>query len=251
MRGAGMTQHGRPASRALTRPRCAACCRRDVSFCQLRTTVAQAGGCNVPVQTFGGSRSIANKAINLLTGTCHSNQDATRSSNRRGHMRITRLRRREFVTLLGGAAAVWPLATQAQQPAVPVIGYLDGQSTDRHLIVAFRQALKDAGYAEGRNVAIEYRSAEGQTDRLVTLAGDLVRLSVTVIVATGGTAAGLRALALTVPLPMATRAMDWPIGLRRQLLSQAGVPQVRTFLPGNRPASTRMYPRRPEYPARL
>src|SRR5262245_16223720 len=108
------------------------------------------------------------------------------------------VRRREFISLLGGAAATaWPIAARAQQPTMPVIGFLDGQSFDLHLMTAFRQALKDAGYVEGRNAAIYFRSADGQTDRLVTLAGDIVGRRVAVIVTTGGGAAALAAYAAT------------------------------------------------------
>jgi putative ABC transport system substrate-binding protein len=111
------------------------------------------------------------------------------------------MKRREFIALLGGGAA-WPLMARAQQPAAPVIGFLDGQSPDRHLMMAFRQALKDAGYVEGRNVAIEYRSANGRTDRLLTLAGELVDQRVAVIVAAGGSAAALAAYAATTTIPI-------------------------------------------------
>jgi putative ABC transport system substrate-binding protein len=111
------------------------------------------------------------------------------------------MRRRKFITLLGGALA-WPLAAHAQQPAVSVIGFLDGQSFDLHLMTAFRQALKDAGYIEGRNVALYFRSANGQTDRLVTLAGDIVGRRVAVIVTAGGGAAALAAYAATTTIPI-------------------------------------------------
>ena len=111
------------------------------------------------------------------------------------------MRRRKFITLLGGAIA-WPIATRAQQPPMPVIGFLDGQSFDLHLMTAFRQALKDAGYIEGRNVAFYFRSANGQTDRLVTLAGDIVGRRVTVIVTAGGGAAALAAYAATTTIPI-------------------------------------------------
>jgi ABC-type uncharacterized transport system substrate-binding protein len=111
------------------------------------------------------------------------------------------VKRREFITLLGSYAGAWPLTARAQQAAMPVIGFLDGQSFDPHLMTAFRQALKDAGYIEGGNVAIYYRSANGQTDRLLTLAGDMVGRRVAVIVTLGG-AASLAAYAATTTMPI-------------------------------------------------
>jgi putative ABC transport system substrate-binding protein len=132
--------------------------------------------------------------------------------------------RRELLAALGGAAAAWPLAARAQQPAMPVVGLLRSATLvdAAHLVAAFRQGLKETGFVEGQNVSVEYRSAEGRLDRLPALVADLLRRAVAVIVTNNEAALPVKAATTTVPIVFVTGGDPLTVGLVNSLNRPGG-----------------------------